>query len=80
MTLDTSRLRAVVDETFPNVKSRLVTLIRIGAGDVRTAIKVSDKRELLATLETDDTLLAVWTGQYSSDRVPAEYLARWKKA
>ena len=80
MTLDTSALRKP-DDSFPPIKDRIVTLVRIANGGVTQASAVTDKREMLRSLGEDDTLIAVWTGQWRSDAfgVPGELLARWKQ-
>lgn len=80
MKLDTSSLRTP-DDSFPPIKDRVVTLIRIANAGVTQAYSVSEKREMLRTFGKDDTLVAVWTGKWHSDvfRIPNELLIRWKQ-
>jgi len=80
MTLDLSALRTP-DDNFPPIKNRIVTLIRIANGGITQAVSVTEKREMLRSFGQDDTLIAVWTGQWHSDAfgIPGELLARWKQ-
>lgn len=80
MALDTSALRTP-DQNFPQIKDRVVRLIRIGGGSVSQANSVTDKREMLRSLKKSHTLIAVWTGQWTSDafQFPDELLANWKE-
>jgi hypothetical protein len=61
-----STLREIGKE-FPGIKSRIVTLIRIGQGECRFAITVGGKRYLLNYEPDKAKYMAVWTGQWSSD-------------
>jgi hypothetical protein len=80
MVLDTSALRTLGDN-FPPIKDRMVTLILIAHDKITQAFTVADKREMLRCLGQDDTLLAVWTGQWHSDAfgVSSEVLDGWKQ-
>jgi hypothetical protein len=80
MPLDTSDLRTA-DDSFPPIKDRIVTLIRIANRRVTQAYTVTDKREMLGSLKPADTLLALWTGQWHTDvfQMPKEMVTRWKK-
>lgn len=45
-----------------------MTFLRVSAdGDVAQAKGITEKRAMLADLQSDDLLLAVWTGNYSTD-------------
>jgi hypothetical protein len=78
--LDTSSLRTV-DSSFLEIKNRLVTLVLFRDGKITQAISVGEKRGLISQHDNSSTLLAVWTGQWSSDvfGVPDEYVAQWRK-
>jgi len=78
--LDTSSLRTI-DDTFPPIKDKIVTFIRIGGRQVTQAYIVTDKREMLSSLKPDDILIALWTGQWRTDafQVSKDVRARWKK-
>ena len=47
---------------------------------ITQANKTTDKREMLKSLGTEDTLIALWNGQRSTDafRVPDKMLEQWK--
>ncbi len=80
MPLDTSKLR-LPEGSFPGIRDRIITLIRISPSDVTQAYTIGDKQAMMRALTTDDTLVAVWTGQWRSDafQVPAKLLNSWKK-
>jgi hypothetical protein len=45
-----------------------VTFLRVSAdGDVSQAKGITEKRAMLADLQSDDLLRAAWTGNYSTD-------------
>jgi hypothetical protein len=80
MLLDTSALRTA-DEGFPPIKDRIVTLILIADHRVSQAYTVTDKRVMVGSLKPDDTLIALWTGQWHTDsfQVPMKLVEQWKK-
>ncbi len=81
MTLDVSALRKA-GRDFPPVKDRIVTLLRIDTRKITQAKSVSEKKILLRNLGADDTLIALWTGEWSTDafQVSNDKLDEWKTA
>jgi hypothetical protein len=75
-----SPLRVPGDE-FPSIKSRIVTLIRIGPDGTRFATTVGGKKYLLNHEPEKATYMAVLTGQWSSDvfHVASAIRERWVK-
>ena len=71
----------IIDENFPPIKDRCVTLIRVAKDGARFATTVAGKRQLLAQAQHNTTYLAVWTGQYKSDvfDVTPDVRQRWVK-
>jgi hypothetical protein len=67
MVFDGSALRQASDAPVP-FRQRHVTFVRVGAeGRLEQAGTVAEKQEMLRKLESDDGLLAAWTGQYRTD-------------
>ncbi len=54
-------------DSFPGIKDRLITLIRIQGKDIGFSTSVSGKHDLLNHNPSKATYLAVWTGEYHSD-------------
>ena len=79
MSLDTSRLRTP-DKSFPAFRSSAVNVVRIRGQIVTQANDASSKRDLLRDLQPDDTLIALWTGRYSTDafKVTPKLIASWQ--
>lgn len=79
MPLDTSGLRKP-DKNFPAFRSSAVNVLRIRGQVVTQANDASSKRELLRELEPDDTLIALWTGNYSTDafQVSPKMVENWR--
>ena len=71
-------LRVIDPKTFPPIKSKLVTLIRVQP-ERTFATSTADKRELLLAGGDASDFIAVWTGNYRSDAfaVTDELLTQW---
>ena len=54
-------------DSFPEIKNRLITLIRIQGKDVGFSTSVTGKHYLLNHNPSKADYLAVWTGEYRSD-------------
>ena len=69
-----------ITESFPPIKSKLVTLIKVQPTEERDfATSVGDKRNLIRTGAAED-FVAVWTGNWKSDafEVTEEVLLDWR--
>ena len=69
-----------IDDDFPKVNHRILTIIRIRGGECRQGVNVGEVRDLIFMREEGDIFLAVWPGRWKSDAfgpVSAEVLALW---
>ena len=57
-----------ISRSFPDITDNLVTLILVPRdGEPAYGTKPEAKKEVLAAYKDGDTMLATWTGKYSSD-------------
>jgi hypothetical protein len=71
-----------IEDNFPTIKHRRVTVIRVRGDEFDFASTVAGKRKLLISeLKRGDRFMAVWTGQRHSDvfEVTAVVIARWSR-
>ena len=64
-----NQLRTISLTSFPDIEEKIVTLILVPKDGSQPgyATKDSRKKSLLETYKDGDTLLATWTGKWSSD-------------
>lgn len=70
-----------IDDSFPPIKDRAVTLLCFDGPTVTQTKTVTGKRAVLDSASPTATLVAIWNGEWSADafRVNGKVLREWKQ-